>query len=978
MTIIFDSFPDIKGEERASKFLHECLAQNVSKASNYSLELCLASLSIEPQILETLRAAHGARDWERIKGLCVYFRRNAWRFNFRFGKFNKDMSCLKVADIANGNLKRSMYVPEEEETEQEREGRGPTIEMTSFIRNLQIPLGTREDIPLVILHKLGRFQDDPLLRQRLDGIFSPGHHTFLVNTSGSGKTKLLFEGLCQRWGFYFTFARDGSRLGPNDLAHIPTNLNWTSKWTQYLPPPSDPQYPTLLQANLQMVHNAFGGALLARLLVFKLFLEACSKEGFCQDHRQRWLEAQLLPRDLSNRGDPFNMLQLDVRNAQIDGSVIDEAIAQMLEEIQEIWDMPLGEFLYIALDEANVPSREYMRAFADEHGEYPLLKAVIRSWQRRLGHLPVRFVVAGTVIPQQHFQSASGEWDDWRWSSDTDSFHDPESQRRYIAQFLPPEFEASEDCQVLMQRMWHWLRGRHRYTASFLTLLLANRFENSLYLLRQYIATVTKYSPTDHVEHVSEEVREEVERSISWFSELGSKGLDEGPISRIEMHRAVIAYLTTSRGCLDCETKERALVTQDYGYFVDTECRRIALDEPLMVIYGAGWLKNYEHSAATTMFKTFDSKYPTPLRSSHFALFLALSFTSTFDGFSNILDAFKIYGGPLSSALAAKLVLVSKKADGRPEPTDVHFSEHSPKRLVFEAGSAEGMLAWFKHERDEPFCLFQSSPGSSATLAFCLKFQDGQCFWVFVHVPEDFTSEDSSPSFAEDIQHASPASLFDEQPEILSLLVELPHLSPDVGPLGVLRVSGSFRVEKSSEDSIPSEHQPAAILNITSLEEAGKRISQDMLMRRLARIFSDDTGDSLRHRQPRQLESSSPSRKSGRRKRSSGGFTSTTRVSTRLRSKRQTVNAPSGSGSPGPPDSKKRRRNNASGSAHTRKPDTGGSGPGTSNTKATAGRRLNKVTAVATGHASPGVPPSEPPENASRYNLRKRIRLPRP
>ncbi|KAF5378669.1 hypothetical protein D9757_009564 [Collybiopsis confluens] len=872
-----------------------------------------------------LQAAHAARDLEQVKGLCVYFRRNAWRFDPKLRKFNKDI-CRN-----------------------DQGGRHCEWEFEAFY-------------------------DDPLLRQRLDGIFSPGHHTFLVNTSGSGKTKLLFEGLCQRWGFYFTFARDGSRLGPNDLAHIATNLKL--KLTEYLPPSSDPQYASLLQANLQMVHNAFGGALLARLFVFKLFLEACSKEGFRQEHRQRWLEAQLLPRNLSNIGDPFNILQLDVRNAEVDGSVIDEAIAQKLEEIQEFWEMPSGEFLYIALDEANVPSRQYLHVFTDEHGAYPLLKAIIRSWQQRLGRLPVRFVVAGTVIPQKYFP-ATGEWDDWCWSSDTDSFHDPESQRRYVAQFLLPEFEASEDCQVLMQRMWHWLRGRHRFTASFLTLLLANRFESSLFLLRQYIATTTKYAPVDHVEHVSEEVREELDRSISWFSELGSKGLDEGPISRIEMHRAAIAYLTTSKGCLDCETKDRALVTQDYGYFVDTECRRVALDEPLMVTYGAGWLKNSEHPAATTMFKTFESQYPTALRPSHFALFLALSFASYFDGFSNISDAFKIYGGPVLSALAAKLVLFSKKVEGRPEPTDVHFSEHSPKRLVSEAGGAEDMLSWFKHERDEPFCLFQSSPGSSATLAFCLEFQDGQCFWVFVHVPGHFTCEDS-PSFAEDIQHASPASLFDEQPEILSLLVELPHLSPDVGPLGVLRVSGSFRVEKASEDSIPSEHQPAAILNIISLEEAGKRISQDMLMRRLARIFSDDTGDSLRDRQPRQLESSSPSRKSGRRKRSAAGSTSTTRVSTRLKSKSQTVNAASGFGSPGPPESKKRRRNNASSPAHTRKRDAGGSGPGTSNIKATARRRLNKITAVATGHASPGVPPSEPPENASRYNLRKRIRLPRP
>ncbi|KAF5369681.1 hypothetical protein D9757_014735 [Collybiopsis confluens] len=176
-------------------------------------------------------------------------------------------------------------------------------------------------------------------------------------------------------------------------------------------------------------------------------------------------------------------------------------------------------------------------------------------------------------------------------------------------------------------------------------------------------------------------------------------------------------------------------------------------------------------------------------------------------------------------------------------------------------------------------------------------------------------------------------------PKLYQYLQNSQNLSPDVGPLGILRVSGSLRVDKASEDSIPSGHQPAAILDITSLEEAGKRISQDILMRRLARILSDDTGDPpLRHRQLRQLESVLPSRKGGR----PHGL----RLTLEFRQ--------------GPPESKKRRRNNASSSSHTRKPDTGGSGPGTSDTKATVRRRLNKITALATGQASPAVPPPEP------------------
>ncbi|KAJ4481232.1 hypothetical protein J3R30DRAFT_3215689, partial [Lentinula aciculospora] len=70
---------------------------------------------------------------------------------------------------------------------------------------------------------------------------------------------------------------------------------------------------------------------------------------------------------------------------------------------------------YIALDEANVASRKHVEAFEDQHGRYPILKEIIRSLRRRMGHLPIRFVVAGSMIPEDH---AVGEWDDFRWCSD--------------------------------------------------------------------------------------------------------------------------------------------------------------------------------------------------------------------------------------------------------------------------------------------------------------------------------------------------------------------------------------------------------------------------------------------------------------------------------------------------------------------------------------------------------------------------------
>lgn len=67
---------------------------------------------------------------------------------------------------------------------------------------------------------------------------------------------------------------------------------------------------------------------------------------------------------------------------------------------------------------------------------------------------------------------------------------------------------------------------------------------------------------------------------------------------------------------------------------------------------------------------------------------------------------------------------------------------------------------------------------------------------------------------------------------------DLPNICLGVGPFGVLRVSGSFCVDKATKKSFPSEVLPAAILNIKSLQKAGKEVSQDMLLHRLSYIIA--------------------------------------------------------------------------------------------------------------------------------------------
>ncbi|KAF9075338.1 hypothetical protein BDP27DRAFT_1212899 [Rhodocollybia butyracea] len=181
--------------------------------------------------------------------------------------------------------------------------------------------------------------------------------------------------------------------------------------------------------------------------------------------------------------DPFELIRDQVARAHLSDAELDAAITHTLEDIQSIWEISSGEFFYIALDEANVASQKHIDSFEDEHGRYPILKEIIRTLQRRMGHLPIKFVVAGTVIPPEHFQSKIREWDSFRWCSDTGSFDNPDVQRQYISQFLPPDLKNSDKGLILLDRMWRWLRGRHRYTASYLTVLLNNNYESPHTLL---------------------------------------------------------------------------------------------------------------------------------------------------------------------------------------------------------------------------------------------------------------------------------------------------------------------------------------------------------------------------------------------------------------------------------------------------------------------------------------------------------------
>jgi hypothetical protein len=96
-----------------------------------------------------------------------------------------------------------------------------------------------------------------------------------MNTSGSGKTRLLLEGLCSHWGFYFTCSNSGTNaIGSIDLPNLISSMDTKTGFRKMLDLlPLTTKSKCQLENNIAISHRYFCYMLLGCLSLFKLFLE---------------------------------------------------------------------------------------------------------------------------------------------------------------------------------------------------------------------------------------------------------------------------------------------------------------------------------------------------------------------------------------------------------------------------------------------------------------------------------------------------------------------------------------------------------------------------------------------------------------------------------------------------------------------------------------------------------------------------------
>jgi len=282
---------------------------------------------------------------------------------------------------------------------------------------------------------------------------------FLCNTTGSGKTRLLLEGLWSNWGFYFTARTYPENIGSSDFAKAMRDMERLTPVTDV----SQKEQKKVEAQNRDFVARRVLLILYIRMFVFRIYLECAKASGQIKDeHKGWWLLLQLAP-PLFLGDDVFTSQFRKLKGA--DRDTLDSLIQTESESIKMLLR---GAPIFCVLDEAQIPSNQFKDHFLsgqDSKTKRPILGQIIQDWVEWCPDL----IVSGTGLSMREIDavlSSVGEKTTGKEPelvTDVGAFDTAESQRAYLWRYLPPDFLDP----LLASRIEYWLRGRYLITPQF-------------------------------------------------------------------------------------------------------------------------------------------------------------------------------------------------------------------------------------------------------------------------------------------------------------------------------------------------------------------------------------------------------------------------------------------------------------------------------------------------------------------------------
>ncbi|KAF9522898.1 hypothetical protein CPB83DRAFT_776352 [Crepidotus variabilis] len=862
---------DIKVREEASVLLWYIWREKREEYAN--LQSCTTALQNDDELYCALKAAHLKGEYNEIR---------EWRKSHVSSSFERDAEIENDVQLFLNKLKPSLrklvlgeiilpvWVPAIDELD------AGTLDR---LANLRIPCIKGK--PNLLLHDLGTFSQDSVLDRRLKNIFMPNNHTFLVNTSGSGKTRLLFEGLCSNWGFYLTSLVDSSGLSSSDVHNsIQTHVPEAKEFRRVLPPAGSSAYENALQTNKNIASRVFRQILLARLMIFDLFLDNVvqKEEHDAQMYRKQWLLLQLQPSFVHPEvWDVFEGLSCKLAKAS--DAFINFTTTTLLRKVRSLCALfeppppslsstpststppsphPLPTSstsqlpFFCVLDEAQHAATQLTTSFRSSHSDShrPILREIISAWEQQTAGHGVFMVVAGTGISKdvvdQAIASAIMKESRYRWCSDTGAFEGEEGkeeQKLYLERYVGRDWLEREAGRRLMERMWYWLHGRYRFTSGYVAELVFNGLRRPHGLLNAYIQHFTHFNVTDAASFVLEEDTTPLPVLSLYKPDFEKLKKNSDMLSTI--HHLTSHYLMRST-LPTLGSDEATYVEYGYARFIDSATKSVVVDEPLILSAAMNWIGDTSYWTLARAVQKHEKE------SNGFENYIAFCLDKIFSaseaGKRRIEDVFTFATGrkPGWADQEGELVSIHRTGSGTLEDSPVrHSAFQGPSATLGTNGtSAEETSCWLQHSSPTPLLFPHNAMGPD--LVFVLRLSGGSLIWVVLQAKYCARKEGklARESLRQAVKSVTPSCFWLDKngdpfspstnPEIIekttqSLLALPKRQQADAGRYSLLRVIVSFPADSDlkrclHEDPDKDGH-PIASLNMKLVKQITSKLS---------------------------------------------------------------------------------------------------------------------------------------------------------
>ncbi|KAG8797118.1 hypothetical protein FRB91_004260 [Serendipita sp. 411] len=582
-----------------------------------------------------------------------------------------------------------------------------------FVDGMKIPR-TKEGskYPSLLLHGLGNRQDSDM-SNRVRELFNGNKSIkFLCNTSGSGKTRLLLEGLCQNWGYYFTALNKYDGIGSLDFQSI-LNITWDTRLGSL-------DIEGELGRNRARVQHRFRALLLIRMVAFRVFLNHAfdSPNGLDEGHKARWLLLQLAPVTLVGK-DIFNDALRAIGKTQshvVDGAIDNEEFkirVLILEETK----------VFCVLDEAQLPAsmhRDYFRSDTNPSERRPILREILRAWTdvcpfmiisgTRVSIGVMMDVVASAVAKPDNDYDEEDETSPELFTN-IGAFDDTSTQIKYLRNYLPERLLIGEDGEELKRRIQYWLHGRHRFTATYASCLLVNSFLYPRPVLNSFFNKMSGFQIAD------EGVGEVTAHLI--FGKFDFSKLKNDDVMRRQLAGFVFDYIFDGNPRSVGGPEADELVEYGFARFnkLKLKPKHTTVDEPLVLLaafkhFNEETTWNWSYFLNEAMTQSDDSA-----RGNSFERFVAYLLGKRFKSPVRLGDVFSFQGSKGLQDKSARLVSIRKHRGQRIVlPIDITSSKWPTYCLGRKCKDHDDALSWFNDPEGTVFCFPPSRMGPDLIL----------------------------------------------------------------------------------------------------------------------------------------------------------------------------------------------------------------------------------------------------------------------